>query len=72
MKLKFFLPAFIFAGLVGIFFVGLYRDPTLVESPFIGKPAPEFDLPSLYEPDKRITKSNLLGQASLVNVWASW
>jgi cytochrome c biogenesis protein CcmG/thiol:disulfide interchange protein DsbE len=72
MKLKFFLPAFIFAGLVGIFFVGLYRDPTLVESPFIGKPAPEFDLPSLYDPSKRITKNDLLGQVSLVNVWASW
>jgi cytochrome c biogenesis protein CcmG/thiol:disulfide interchange protein DsbE len=72
MKLKFFLPAFLFAGLVVIFFLGLFRDPTLVESPFIGKPAPEFNLPSLYDPAKRITKNDLLGQITLVNVWASW
>jgi cytochrome c biogenesis protein CcmG/thiol:disulfide interchange protein DsbE len=71
-KLKFFLPVLIFAGLVSIFYVGLYNDPTLVKSPLIGKAAPEFELPSLYDPTKRITKNDLLGQVSLVNVWASW
>jgi cytochrome c biogenesis protein CcmG/thiol:disulfide interchange protein DsbE len=72
MKLKFFLPVLIFTVLVGIFYIGLYKDPTLVPSPFIGKPAPDFELPTLYDPSKKISKSDLLGQVSLVNVWASW
>ncbi len=71
-SVKFFLPILIFAALVSIFYAGLYNDPTLVHSPLIGKPAPAFDLPSLHDPDKRITREDLLGQVSLVNVWASW
>jgi len=71
-SVKFFLPILIFATLVGTFYAGLYNDPTLVHSPLIGKPAPAFDLPSLHDPDKRITREDLLGQVSLVNVWASW
>ena len=70
--LKFFLPAALFVGLVGIFYAGLYRDPTLVPSPFIGKAAPAFDLPTLYDPEQRITEDVFLGQVSLLNVWASW
>jgi cytochrome c biogenesis protein CcmG/thiol:disulfide interchange protein DsbE len=69
---KFFLPVIIFAGLVGIFYAGLYNDPTLVHSPLIGKSIPEFDLPTLYDPEKRITNKDLLGEVSLMNVWASW
>ena len=70
--LKFFIPALIFALLVGIFYKGLYKDPTLVQSPFIGKPAPAFKLPSLFDEQVMITEQDLLGQISLVNVWASW
>lgn len=70
--LKFFIPVILFTGLVVIFYQGLYKDPTLVESPFIGKPAPTFDLPTLYDPERRMTEADLRGQVSLVNVWASW
>jgi cytochrome c biogenesis protein CcmG/thiol:disulfide interchange protein DsbE len=69
---KFFLPIGVFAVLVGIFYLGLYRDPTLVPSPFIGKPAPAFDLPNLYDPEQRVTHEEFKGQYSLFNVWASW
>ena len=72
MKLKFFLPVVIFAALVGVFYAGLYQDPTLVPSPFIGKPAPAFNLPTLFDPDERVTQEVLKGDVSLVNVWASW
>lgn len=71
-KLKFFLPVLLFAGLVVIFYQGLYEDPTLVESPFIGRTAPDFDLPRLLEPDARLTQADLRGDVSLFNVWASW
>jgi len=71
-KLKFFLPVLLFLGLVVLFVVGLQRDPTVVPSPFIGKPAPAFDLPDLFEPEKRITHEVLRGEVSMLNVWASW
>lgn len=71
-RLKFFLPIIIFGAMVVVFYQGLYKDPTLVESPFIGRPAPDFDLPRLLEPDARLTRADLEGSVSLVNVWASW
>jgi cytochrome c biogenesis protein CcmG/thiol:disulfide interchange protein DsbE len=43
-----------------------------VQSPFIGKSSPAFNLPTLFDPDKRVTEKKFLGQMSLVNVWASW
>jgi cytochrome c biogenesis protein CcmG/thiol:disulfide interchange protein DsbE len=72
LRLKYFLPVGIFITLVVVFYVGLYRDPTLVPSPFIGKAAPAFDLPTLYDPQQRITHEVFKGQISLFNVWASW
>ena len=71
-RLKFFLPIIAFAGLVIIFYRGLYNDPTLVPSPFIGKPAPGFSLPSLQDPDATISSDDMLGEPVLFNVWASW
>jgi cytochrome c biogenesis protein CcmG/thiol:disulfide interchange protein DsbE len=71
-SLKFFLPIAAFLGLVGIFYIGLYQDPTLVPSPFIGKAAPEFDLPSLHSPNERVSSADMQGQVALLNVWASW
>ena len=48
--LKFGVPLAL-ALLLGVFlFVGLQRDPSYVPSPLIGKPAPEFTLPSLQDP----------------------
>ena len=41
--LKFILPFALFALLGGFLFVGLFRDPSYVPSPLIGKPAPEFN-----------------------------
>ena len=71
-QLKFLIPAIVFAGMFLIFYKGLYNDPTLIESPFIGKPAPDFDLPTLRDPDKRFSSAEFKGQISLFNVWASW
>jgi cytochrome c biogenesis protein CcmG/thiol:disulfide interchange protein DsbE len=62
----------LFAGLIAVFAVGLNRDPTFVPSPLIGKPAPDFDLPDLREPGKRVTAADLRGGMKLLNVWATW
>jgi cytochrome c biogenesis protein CcmG/thiol:disulfide interchange protein DsbE len=68
-----FLAPLIIALLLGVFlFVGLYRDPALVPSPLIGKPAPEFSLPSLQDATYPVSSKELLGQPWVLNVWGTW
>jgi len=66
------IPALIFLALVGFFFRGLSLDPRTVPSPFIGKPHPEFALPSLADPARQVTAETWKGRPALVNVWATW
>ena len=66
------LPATGFAVLAGIFAVGLGRDPSLLPSMLIGKKVPEFDLPPVKGRTLGLSSKNLLGEVSLVNVFASW
>ena len=70
--LKFLIPLILFAGLVALLFFGLGTDPRKVPSPLVGKLAPAFSLPALGDPARTISNTDLLGQVSLVNVWASW
>ena len=70
--MRFIAPLIVFVILVGFLAVGLKLDPREVPSPFIGKPAPAFNLPQLAEPDKTFGNADLKGQVSLFNVWASW
>jgi len=72
MKIRFLLPAAIFLAIVVFLYIGLGRDPRHVPSPLIGKPAPDFELPLLYQLEKSLTDEDLKGRVSLVNVWASW
>ena len=72
MRTRDFLPLGIFVALVVLLAVGLTLNPRLVPSPLIDKPAPNFDLPSVMNPEQRISKKDLEGKVSLVNVWASW
>ncbi len=59
--------------ILGVFFYfGLQRDPSVLPSQYIGKPAPVFDLPTLRDPAKRFSNANITGQVSLVNIWATW
>jgi len=48
------------------------HDPREVPSPLIGKPAPQFSLPLLDDPSKKIGSAELAGQPYLLNVFASW
>lgn len=72
MKARFLVPLGIFAVLVGLLWAGLYLNPREVPSPLIDKPAPEFSLPLLDDPAKQLARKDLLGQVTLLNVWASW
>jgi cytochrome c biogenesis protein CcmG/thiol:disulfide interchange protein DsbE len=69
---KYLIPFAVFAVLVVFLAIGLKLDPKYIPSPLIGKPAPEFNLPDLYNPDLRIKSTDMKGQVWLLNVWASW
>jgi cytochrome c biogenesis protein CcmG/thiol:disulfide interchange protein DsbE len=66
------IPLGVFAVLVGFLFVGLKLDPREVPSPLIDKPAPDFSLPDLHDPDKTLSPADLRGTVWMLNVWASW
>jgi cytochrome c biogenesis protein CcmG/thiol:disulfide interchange protein DsbE len=58
---------------LGVFFYrGLYLNPGYIESPLIGKQAPEFSLPDLENPAASVGTADLSGKVSLLNVWATW
>ncbi len=69
---RFLLPLGLFAVVVGFLAAGLTLNPREVPSPFIGKPAPDFSLPQLHDPQKVFSPKELAGQVWLLNVWASW
>ena len=69
---RFILPLVAAVVLIPILVLGLRSDPTALPSPYIGKPAPEFELPTLKDPAKTIGTANLRGQMSIVNIWATW
>ncbi len=66
------LPLGIFVGLVILFFIGLELNPRLIPSPLIGKPAPSFSLPRLHHPGEIFQETDLQGEISLLNIWATW
>jgi cytochrome c biogenesis protein CcmG/thiol:disulfide interchange protein DsbE len=61
-----------FIALLVLLGIGLKLNPREVPSPLIGKPAPNFELPLLHEPDKRFSQKDMLGAVWVLNVWASW
>ena len=51
---------------------GMTRNPSLVPSPLIGSSVPEFTLPPVQGRSLGLSSSDLRGEVSLVNVFASW
>lgn len=47
-------------------------DREALPSPLIGKPAPEFALPSLHQPERVVRAADLRGAPYVLNVWGSW
>lgn len=71
-RLKLFLPLMIFILLAGFFWRGLSLDPQAMPSALIDKSFPEFSLPKLQDETQLTTKADLLGEYTLVNIWATW
>lgn len=72
MILRLVLPLLVFVMIGGLLYAGLGRNPDIVPSPLIDKPAPQFSLPLLNKPEQRVSRTDLLGRPYLLNVWASW
>ncbi|MCC6076863.1 DsbE family thiol:disulfide interchange protein [Pseudomonas sp. GCM10022188] len=66
------LPLVGFLVLAGFLYKGLFLDPRDIGSTMIGKPLPEFALPSLENPTRNLSAADFKGKPALVNVWATW
>jgi cytochrome c biogenesis protein CcmG/thiol:disulfide interchange protein DsbE len=73
-RLRYALPIVAFALLVIVLAVGIEQSPEkdLIPSPLIGKPAPDFSLPSLTDPGRRVSSMQFRGHWYLLNVWGTW
>ena len=69
---RYLIPLIIFLALVGLLWKGLSINPRDIPSPLVGKPAPAFTLPQLYDEDKTVSPDDLKGKVWILNVWASW
>jgi cytochrome c biogenesis protein CcmG/thiol:disulfide interchange protein DsbE len=65
-------PLLVFVGLAVLLGSRLGTDPTLLPSARIGQPMPAFQLSSLTEPDRQLNAADVMGQVSVLNVWATW
>ena len=57
--------------LVALLFASLSRDPTRIESPLNGRPAPAFRLAPL-DGGAPLTLDSLRGRVIVLNFWATW
>jgi cytochrome c biogenesis protein CcmG/thiol:disulfide interchange protein DsbE len=57
-------------ALIALLAFGFGKDPSVIASPLIDKPAPTFVLKTL--DDKPLSLRQLKGRAVVVNFWASW
>ena len=74
-RLVYAVPVAVFALLAVLLYSGLFHGgpTTILPSPFIGKPAPQFEAVAVDEDTPPFTYDDLKsGQPTIVNFWASW
>ena len=71
-RLSMTLPLSVFIGITILLAIGLTMDPKEVPSPLIDKPVPKFGLPPVQGRSLGLKSSDLRGEVTLVNVFASW
>ncbi len=71
-RLRYLFPIAAFVALVMAFAWALNRDPRTIPSALIDKPVPQFSLPPVQGRALGLSDLDLVGEVSLVNVFASW
>ena len=71
-RLFLFIPFAAFIALAAALWLGLGRDPSILPSVLIDRPVPEFALAPVRAGDTQFVSSDLGGEVSLINVFASW
>jgi len=73
-RLLYLLPLLIFAVIAGYFTIPILskKDPRLLPSALIDKPAPGHELPPLLQGKPGLGPEDLKGEVKLVNFFASW
>ena len=66
-----FVGFFIAAAVIGILFVGLGKDPQVIDSPLIGHAAPPFALRAVGT-GETINLAQFRGRPVVLNFWATW
>lgn len=66
------LPLVLFGALVLLLGAGLGRNPRVLPSVLLDRPAPDFSLPALQAGAEPVSEADLRGGVTLLNVWASW
>jgi len=71
---RFILPLGLFALLAVVLGIGIKHSPDkgTIASVLIGKPAPQFSLPSLTDAGRTVRSTALRGRWYLFNVWGTW
>jgi cytochrome c biogenesis protein CcmG/thiol:disulfide interchange protein DsbE len=71
---RFLLPVGIFVLLAAVLAVGIKHSPDkgIIVSPLLGRPAPQFSLPTLGDPARVVGTAQLRGRWYLFNVWGTW
>ncbi|MDH4246792.1 MAG: redoxin domain-containing protein [Deltaproteobacteria bacterium] len=58
-------------ALTGLFAFGFTKDPKLVPSPLVNRPAPAFSITEM-NTGQALSSSDLKGKPYILNFWASW
>ena len=67
------IPLIVFILLVITLGIGFsLKDPHILPSELIDRPFPDFQAAELHDVDRTLTREDLKGEISLVNVWATW
>jgi cytochrome c biogenesis protein CcmG/thiol:disulfide interchange protein DsbE len=71
---RFLIPVLLFVLLAVVLAFGIVHSPEkgIIASPLIGKPAPQFSLPSLADATRSVSPAALRGRWYLLNVWGTW